>query len=69
MAKERKKAARREVAVCLVIWQETPSSRSEKDHRLENAPPVTTGQTKTLVIKRPEKGTSENLFLRGDCLF
>jgi len=62
MAKERKKAARREVAVCLVIWQETPSSRSEKDHRLENAPPVTTGQTKTLVIKRPEKGLLAGLW-------
>lgn len=62
MAKERKKAARREVAVCLVIWQESPSSRSEQDHPLEYASPLSTGQTQTLVLKRPEKGLLAGLW-------
>jgi hypothetical protein len=59
MAKERKKPALKEVAVSLVIWKEC-ATEDQMDSSLENNP-LSTGQAKALLIKRPEKGTKSLL--------
>ncbi|EFP89346.2 hypothetical protein PGT21_010045 [Puccinia graminis f. sp. tritici] len=60
MAKERKKPALREVAVSLVIWKES-APEDQMESSLENTP-LSTGQAKALLIKRPEKGLLAGLW-------
>ncbi|WAQ87247.1 hypothetical protein PtA15_8A150 [Puccinia triticina] len=59
MAKERKKPAPREVAVSLVIWKESLSE--DQVDVMENSP-LSLDQTRTLLIKRPEKGLLAGLW-------
>jgi hypothetical protein len=62
MAKERKKQALREVAVSLVIWKERSAVDEDPPDSFEQAW-ASNGQSKTLLIKRPEKGVSGTVLL------
>ncbi|PLW22330.1 hypothetical protein PCASD_11178 [Puccinia coronata f. sp. avenae] len=61
MAKERKKQALREVAVSLVIWKERSAVDEDPPDSFEQAW-ASNGQSKTLLIKRPEKGLLAGLW-------